>query len=102
MRKKLYPHSVKVGKRRYKIKMVRDLSDGKGQRLRGYCDPNKPHTLYLDKDQSQAELFSTFWHEVLHAIEVEHKIKLPHKLVYALEGPIAAVLKANFRLSFRR
>lgn len=101
MKKHLYPRSVKVRKTRYKVKLVSKLNDGKNA-LRGYCDPNKPHTLYLDKDLKSALLFSTFWHEVLHAIEVEYKIKVPHKLVYALEGPLAQLLKDNFHLFFKR
>ena len=101
MKKHLYPKSVKVRKRRYKVKMVSGLR-ADNTALRGYCDPNKPHTLYLDKNLDSKLLFSTFWHEVLHAIEVEYKIKVPHKLVYALEGPIAQLLKDNFYIFVKR
>lgn len=37
----------------------------------------------------------TFWHELLHAIEFEYEIKIPHSLIYELEKPLSYIFMKN-------
>ena len=45
--------------------------------------------------QTAAARFDTFLHEILHAIEYEYGIEIPHPLVHALEEPIRRLLVEN-------
>lgn len=51
--------------------------------------------IYLKHRMGVKETNEIFIHEVLHAIEYEYDIALPHKLVYALQGPLALLLTQN-------
>lgn len=42
----------------------------------------------LRKGQSEKALMKTLIHELIHCIEFERGIKIPHKTVYQLEGAI--------------
>ena len=66
--------------------------DGVGTKKR----PKKgPKLIYLKKGMSDKFTTEIFIHEVLHAIEFEYELKLPHSLVYALQGPLALLLTKN-------
>lgn len=69
-------------------------ADGVGTKARP--EPG-PKMIYLKKGMSRKETLEIFVHEVLHAIEFEYGITLPHKIVYALQGPLALVLTQNPR-----
>lgn len=49
----------------------------------------------IKSGQSERELFKTFVHEVLHAVEFERGIKMPHKTVYQLEDAVFYLLFHN-------
>jgi len=49
----------------------------------------------LKNGQSERETFKTFVHEVIHAMEVERGIKIPHKAIYQLEDAIFYLLFHN-------
>jgi hypothetical protein len=97
MKKRLYPSKLKINGVSYDLVLSRalDPTDPPDEQTRGYCE-TQDKQIFLDETLSEKELFSTFWHEVLHALVEEHGIKLKHKTVYALEGPIAEFIKDNF------
>lgn len=101
MRKRLYPSKIKVGKSTYRVKLVPHIEEINGNVTRGYCE-SEEKLITLLSTQNEKDLFSTFIHELLHAIEAEHKVKLKHSLVYALETPVAEALLRNFHLLPRR
>lgn len=49
----------------------------------------------LKMNQSEKELMKTFIHEVLHAIEFERGVKIPHKTIYQLEDALFYILFHN-------
>lgn len=49
----------------------------------------------LNKNQSKTEMEKTVIHELLHAVEFEHNITIPHETIYALEVALHKVLKLN-------
>jgi hypothetical protein len=51
--------------------------------------------IVLLRGMSDAQTFETLIHELLHAIEHEYEIKLPHASIYSLEGAIHAILRLN-------
>lgn len=46
--------------------------------------------------QTRTETLSTMVHEVLHAMEAEYDIKVPHKAIYGFERAITKFLMDNF------
>lgn len=62
----------------------------------GWCDGNQ-RLIYLKKRMGKKEQNEVFIHEVLHAIEFEYEIQIPHKLVYDLSAPLALVMTQNPR-----
>lgn len=58
----------------------------------GQCDPG---TRVISLKRGEKDTFSTLIHEVLHAIQFEKGVKLTHKNIYELEGPLATVLRLN-------
>lgn len=53
-------------------------------------------TILILKDMTPEEQFDAFAHELLHAIEFEYKLKIPHKLIYSVQAPLAFILRQNF------
>lgn len=49
----------------------------------------------IKKGQSAAQVMKTFIHELLHAVEFEREVKLPHKTVYQLEDAVFYLLFHN-------
>lgn len=60
----------------------------------GECRPDVQQ-IALHKKLRGPELVKTFIHEVLHAIEDEHQIKISHKAIHQLEDGIFEVLARN-------
>lgn len=78
----------------YKVKFRRE-TDG----AMGWCDQGKQEII-IATGLPPKERILTFIHEALHAIEFEHEIKIPHKLIYQLEAPIAYLLTENTNLQW--
>ena len=53
----------------------------------GECRP-WARQIALKTGASERSLFKSFVHEVLHAVEVERGIKIPHRSIYKLEDAI--------------
>jgi hypothetical protein len=51
--------------------------------------------IVLKRGQSGRTLFKTLIHEILHAVEYERGIEIPHRVVYQLEGAIESLLRLN-------
>lgn len=95
---KNYPSKIKVGLSTYHVVIIPNLG---GDGTNGFCDTDNK-IIALNKGQKTSAMFSTFIHELLHSIETEHRIKLKHKKVYALEAALAQVLMDNFNISAKR
>jgi len=89
-----YPKELIIGAAQYDIKFVKKIPFEKTDKV-GLCDPGDL-IIYIKQGQTKVELLSTTVHEVLHAFEEEHGIKLPHATVYKLEKAVVAFLLANF------
>jgi hypothetical protein len=87
-----WPHKVRIKTRiSYEIVWVDAFDDTD---CLGECRFEAKQIALL-KGRSDAETFETLIHEVLHAIEYEYGVKLPHKSIYALEGAVHKILKLN-------
>lgn len=71
----------------------RKMIEGKANVL-GLCCPEDKVILIKVGQKPQARL-QTFFHELLHAIEFEYGVKISHKLIYKLEGPLADIVAQN-------
>jgi Zn-dependent peptidase ImmA (M78 family) len=78
----------------YLIKFVKRIPGEKASTV-GLCDPEKK-LIYIKKGMSLSQTFRTFFHEALHALCDEYKIKIRHKDIYKLEKAICDTLMMNF------
>jgi hypothetical protein len=85
-----YPMEIHVGDETYVIRFVSRMPKNEV----GLCDDGA-HVILIKRGMSKAQTFRTVVHEVLHAIEFEYQLKVPHKLVYQLEKAIVDVLLMN-------
>ncbi len=86
------PTHIYVRKRRWEVEILEgEYIMYEGRRCRGTACP-ETRTIELCSKMGRRKMLSTFIHEVLHAIEFEYQIKIPHRLIYALEGPLARVV----------
>lgn len=64
-------------------------------RLIGFCD-QETRTIQLLMGQPYEETCATLIHELLHAIDFEFDIKIPHHLIYKLELPLLIFIIENY------
>lgn len=84
-----YPKKFYLKGACYKVKFIKNLE------VLGETDPDKK-TIKIRHGMSRHETFRTMIHEVLHLIEFEFPVDLPHKTVYKLEEAIFMFLMDNF------
>lgn len=70
----------------YKIKWDKEMLD---HDLRG--EASSDGKIRLATGMETLEAYETLWHELLHSIEYEYEIKIPHELIYKLEKPLAFI-----------
>lgn len=88
-----FPKRLLIGESEWKVVWKRKIVDD-GILCAGLCD-SKKKTIFLQIGQTPKERVSTFFHEMLHALEFEHGIALPHETIYRLEGPLAELFRQN-------
>jgi hypothetical protein len=101
MQRKNYPKKLKINEIMYGLHIVPHIEENEEEVVRGYHYP-KEKQIYLLSKQTNQELFSTFIHEAIHGICTEYKIRLSHKKIYELEGPLAKLIDDNFIIKPRR
>jgi len=94
--RKSYPKELHINEETYTIKWVQEIPEGrKNDDTVGLCD-GASHTIYIKRGLTKSQAFRTLIHEVLHALEFEYEIDIPHKTVHQLEKAIGDLLIANF------
>ncbi len=88
----MYPDKLRVGSRIYRVRFVSSIRRNKNNL--GICDEHRGEIL-IRKDLSEDEKLKTLVHELLHAMEFEYQIKMPHDAVYQYEEAIFDFLCAN-------
>lgn len=92
---KSYPKEIIIRKTPWQVKFVRRCPDPTAE---GLCDPGEK-IIYIKLKQKPIDIFKTFLHECLHAIEDEYCLTLPHKgYVYKLEQSVVDFIFQNFEL----
>lgn len=90
---KLIPTSIRITKDiSYEIVYIDDFQ-GEGYQY-GECRYDSKQ-IVLNKNQPPTELFKTYLHEVIHAIDMENESGLTEKQVRKLEQGVFRVLKLN-------
>lgn len=77
-----------VGEEEYRILWCSDLREG----IYGFCTIGEPRVIVLNSRQDKEELLPTIIHEILHAIEVEYRVKLGHGKIRKLEYALAQLV----------
>lgn len=86
-----YPKTVRVASDEWKIRFVKRLP----KNTKGECDPNS-ETIKIGLNQSDKEIFRTFIHECLHAMEYSYARHMKHRDIHWLEKTISDFLLDNF------
>lgn len=77
----------------YRVKFRRKLTL-KGHSLDGFYDEGR-QLILIAYGQGQFSRISTLIHELLHAVDTEHKVGLTHKQIYKLEKALFSLLVDN-------
>lgn len=88
-----YPKFINVNDEKYQIRLVKRIPKSPKSDC-GMCDDGDK-IIWIRKNQSPMGLFRTFIHELLHAVEAEHSIKIKHEQIYALEVALASLIADN-------
>lgn len=88
-----FPRELWIGENLWRIKFVRRMPDGDPDD-RGCCDPSE-HVIYIKLGQAYEERMSTFFHEVLHALEYEGGFDVVHAHVEKLGEGLAQLFVKN-------
>lgn len=89
-----FPKKLTIGDWEWRVVWKRRIID-EGVPCLGLCD-SSTRTIYIKLGQSPEERLSTLLHEVLHAIEFSLGMDVGHKVINAIEGPLARLLLENF------
>lgn len=93
-----FPKSIRVGTVDYKILVTNRIPKVNGQKIYGLCCSGE-RKIWVRKSLPPDEQLSTFWHEVLHALDFEFEIEgLTHDLIYNLEQPLSWFFQDNPQL----
>lgn len=88
-----FPHKVRLTPdTSYEVVWVDKLEKMGSAELLGECRYEHKQ-IALVKDEAQ--ILETFIHELLHAVDFEYGIGIPHKTIYQLEEALARVLRLN-------
>lgn len=92
---KLIPVEVRItAKVKYEIVWIKEFANDAKQM--GECRRDElTRQIVISESQPKGEVFKTFLHEVLHAIDLENDIGLSEKQVRKLENGIFRTLKLN-------
>ena len=85
-----YAQTWVIGDALYELKFVRKM----GENSLGICDPSAKR-LAIKQGQTRLEIFRTFIHEALHAMEAEGDHDVPHKHIEFFEVWLADFLLDN-------
>lgn len=94
----MLPKTVDINTATYRIIVTNRIPSQKGVKLDGLCC-SATKKIWVRKSLTPDELISTFWHEVLHALDFEYGCpNLNHEAIYQLETPLAWFFQDNPQL----
>jgi hypothetical protein len=92
------PRKVDVGSVSYQIIVTNRIPKDKfikEKSIVGLCCGDTKR-IWIKKGMPDDEMLSTFWHEILHALDFEYSIEgLTHEAIYELETPLAYFIADN-------
>lgn len=100
-----YPERLKIGDRYYRIRFVKSIRGCKKSVLSkgtnvGLCDEARAEIL-IRAELTTDEKLATLIHELIHAMEFEYQIKIPHEAVYQYEKAVFDFLCANSEILYK-
>lgn len=94
----MLPKTVDINTATYKIIVTNRIPSSKGTKLDGLCCSGEKK-IWIRKSLPLDEQLSTFWHEVLHALDFEYGCPdLNHDAIYQLESPLNWFIQDNPQL----
>lgn len=102
-RERDFPKTVRIKDTEYDVVFFNRKDahkHGMDEDWRGYaCQHEK--AILVRRGQDHQNRLATFVHEILHAIEFEYQVKIPHALIYKLEDPLTSLILDNLLTSGR-
>lgn len=93
--RKHYPRRLTINGLRWKIRFVAEIwTNNPREVIWGCCYPDS-REIHIRRDLEPEDMLHTVVHEVMHALEVSYRFRIPHKLIEKLERPIAELLQHN-------
>lgn len=89
-----YKTEIHINDETYTIKFVKRIP-GEKKDVVGLCDDTK-RIIHVRSGLTKSQMFRTYLHEVLHAMDAEWEIKLTHRQVYLLEKALGDLFLSNF------
>lgn len=90
-----FPKQVTVGDSIWRIVFVRKVRLVKNPENVMAATCAETQTIEIVYGLSRKELLETFLHEVMHAIEYEYDINIPHDVIYKMEPGLASFFAEN-------
>lgn len=88
-----YPKEILVREEWYEVRFAQVIPGEPKSTLGLACQETK--TIWIKLGQSPRDRFKTLMHEIMHIIEYEYDLKIPHRLIYALEEPLIRLILDN-------
>lgn len=96
MRQKDFPKEITVGDNIWSVRFVRHIPhDVPGRICLGLAEPSE-QIIFIKMGQKPKARLHAFLHEILHVLEYEYDLSIPHRLIYRLEDPLARFLMDNY------
>lgn len=89
MRPDLFPTKLPIGKSEWKI-IYSDFHPDQNLDDLGMCFSDK--VIWVSTKQCDVSKFATLLHEIMHAIDFEYGIKIPHRVIEELDAPLAKAI----------
>lgn len=92
-----YPKSLKIRNKIYSLEFTDSIAEA-GIWTVG----DGVSKIQVSVFQTEKEKLKTVIHEVLHAIDHEYKVKIPHGLIFSLEAPLTRFINDNMVWRFKK
>lgn len=93
MRERDIPRQLTIRGNEWTVRLVNKMPHGADDCV-GLCVFDD-REIYILRGQTPRERGATAWHEILHAIEWEYKVKIGHRIINRLEYAMLDVLAAS-------
>lgn len=94
-RQKDFPRQIVIGESLWTVHWKRDIPGARPGRIVMGMTYGDDKEIHIRMRLSAKERLATFVHELLHALEYEYGIAVPHEVIYKIDAPLARLIIDN-------